>query len=470
MSEVSQPLVLDPTFWKAYEGCLMRLRILPAHYKWYKKWCKEFVVFIAPRELTDCLPKHVSEYLESLRSNPEIKDWQCAQARSALWCLFHDLLALPWANPEKGRSPSTTSCWKSPSSVSRLSSEHQATLRKLKSTLVGRQYSKRTIAAYHDWGMRFLAFYPKRRIADLDASSVKAYLTALAEDHQVAVNTQKQALNALVFLFQESEGRSLGDFSDFTRARKPIKVPVVLSREEVSALLRAISPSFALIGSLLYGAGMRLMEVTRLRIKDVDFAHGQILVRDGKGHKDRVTVLPEICREPLERQIEEARRIHAEDLGRGYGDVWLPAALGKKYPGAGTDWRWQYVFPASRISFDPESGRIRRHHLDESAIQKAVRDAALKAGLSKTVTPHTLRHSFATHLLESGYDIRTVQELLGHSDVSTTMIYTHVMNRPGLAVKSPVDAGRGGQLALAQEISCRIIQDISPPLPDRADL
>ena len=243
----------------------------------------------------------------------------------------------------------------------------------------------------------------------------------------------------MVFLFQESEDRSLGDFSDFTRAKKPIRVPVVLSREETSALLACLNSPHHLICHLLYGAGLRLLEAVRLRILDVDFAQGQILVRDGKGRKDRVTMLPEICREPLREQIAEARKLHENDLMRNYGEVWLPAALRKKYPTAGRDWRWQYVFPALRVSVDQQSGRVGRHHYDETAVQKAVRKAAGQIGLNKRVTPHTLRHSFATHLLESGYDIRTVQELLGHADVATTMIYTHVLNKPGIAVRSPVD-------------------------------
>lgn len=427
---------LNPQFWQSYENCLIKNLIKPQHLHWHVSWCHQFVKFIGSLPLDTCQPEHVSAFLDNLRDRQGVKDWQYSQARAALWYLFHDLLKISWAGGEL--TPATVVI-KVKESPPPLSENHQDTLKKLRSTLIGRQYAKRTVIAYCDWATRFLSYYPHRKIADLDTTSVKAFLTYLAEKLNVAVNTQKQALNALVFLFQEAEGRPLGDFSDFTRAKKPIKVPVVLSREEVTALLNRLEPPFSLIGGLLYGAGLRLMEATRLRIKDVDFDQGQILVRDGKGRKDRVTVLPNICREPLVAQIAEARQLHAADLLRDYGEVWLPTALSKKYPGAGRNWRWQYVFPATRVSVDPENGQIRRHHFDESAVQRAIKQAARDCELSKTVTPHTLRHSFATHLLESGSDIRTVQELLGHSDVSTTMIYTHVLNKPGLAVTSPID-------------------------------
>ncbi|ALC15775.1 integron integrase [Desulfuromonas soudanensis] len=428
----------DAVFWKTYAHFLASVNVNAKYHHFYISWCLQFIQFMQPHPITECQPQHVTAFLTNLRDNPSLKDWQYSQARSALWHLFHDLLKISWAtNKQPVRQTGTPEPHRG--APAKLSESHQTTLKHLRSTLIGRQYAKRTVATYVDWATRFLAFFPHRNIAELDALSVKAYLTYLAETHNVAVNTQKQALNALVFLFQEAFERPLGDFSDFSRARKPIKVPVVLSRGEVSALLGALNPPFLLMSNLLYGSGLRLMEVARLRIKDVDFALGQILVRDGKGRKDRVALLPEACREPLHQQIAEARRIHSGDLDRGYGKVWLPTALAKKYPGAATDWRWQYVFPASRISVDPESGEIRRHHFDESALQRAIREAACNAKLTKRVTPHTLRHSFATHLLEGGYDIRTVQELLGHSDVSTTMIYTHVLNKPGIGVRSPLD-------------------------------
>lgn len=452
MSKTVGGTALDSQFWHSYENCLINQCIKSDHIRWYVGWCRQFVRFSGSLPLSKCQPEHVSAFLDNLRDNELVKDWQCNQARVALWYLFRDHLKIAWAVQAAAATKSPADqlptdkpltdqapAGHSPDRSSGLSAVHQATLLKLRRNLIGRQYAKRTIKAYLDWATRFLGHYPYRNINDLDASSVKAYLTYLVEKHNVAVNTQKQALNALVFFFQESEERPLGDFSDFARAKKPIKVPVVLTRQEVSSLLAVLTAPFSLIGDLLYGTGMRLMEVIRLRIKDVDFAQGQILVRDGKGRKDRITVLPDRCRERLKIHIDESRSIHAADLQRDYGEVWLPGALQKKYPGAGRDWRWQYVFPASRVSVDPESNKIRRHHFDESTVQRAVREAALQIKLSKIVTPHTLRHSFATHLLEAGYDIRTVQELLGHADVSTTMIYTHVLNRPGLAVRSPID-------------------------------
>jgi len=436
MSKSAGGTSLNAQFWLKYENCQIKNRIKSEYIRWHVSWCEQFIRFLGTLPLDKCQPQHVSAFLDNLKNDPRVKNWQYSQARTALWHLLHDHLAIDWAiNRNPCMAPASPSKDQKPVP----SNDHQSILDKLRRTLIGRQYAKRTIKAYLDWAGRFLAHYPHRKLADLDAASVKSFLTYLVEEHKVGVNTQKQALNALVFLFHESEERPLGDFSDFVRARKPVKVPVVLSRDEVKALLKQLDPPTQLIGHLLYGSGLRLMEAIRLRIKDVDFANNQILVRDGKGRKDRVALLPEICRSPLQEQIKCAREIHSDDLSRGYGEVWLPMALRKKYPDAGRDWRWQYVFQASRVSVDPESGSIRRHHYDESTVQSSVKKAAQKIGLSKTVSPHTLRHSFATHLLESGYDIRTVQELLGHSDVSTTMIYTHVLNKPGLAVKSPVD-------------------------------
>jgi len=255
----------------------------------------------------------------------------------------------------------------------------------------------------------------------------------------VSASTQNQALNALCFLYQQVLEQKLGNLGEFARARRPERLPVVLSPDEARRLLEALDGSMRLIGELLYGGGLRLLEALRLRVKDVDFARLQITVRGGKGDKDRMTMLPVSVAGRLREHLAEVRRRHGTELAAGRGEVWLPEALAVKFPKAAREWAWQWVFPARQLSKDPESGRIRRHHVHENAVQKAIQAAVAKSGLAKKASCHTLRHSFATHLLENGYDIRTVQELLGHKDVSTTQIYTHVMRRPGLGVRSPLD-------------------------------
>ena len=302
-----------------------------------------------------------------------------------------------------------------------------------------KHYSLRTEQAYLDWIKRFILFHGKRHPTELGASEVEAFLTHLAVGRGVSASTQNQAKNALLFMYKEVIGAALPWHDHVERAKTPQRMPVVLTREEVAAVLERLHGVHRLIGHLLYGTGMRVMEGMRLRVKDVEFSRREILVRDGKGQKDRVAVLPDRVAAPLRRQLDEAQTLHRCDLGNGCGEVFLPDALGRKYPGASRSWGWQYVFPAPTLSRDPRSGTVRRHHLGDQAFQRAMRQAVLDAGLTKPATPHTLRHSFATHLLDAGYDIRTVQELLGHSDVSTTMIYTHVLNRGGRGVISPLD-------------------------------
>jgi integron integrase len=313
-------------------------------------------------------------------------------------------------------------------------------LEQVRNTIRMRHYSIRTEEAYLHWIKRFILFHGKRHPAEMGPAEVETFLTHLAVKGRVSASTQNQALNAIVFLYRAVLQRELGWLENIERAKKPVKRPVVFTHEEAQAILHRLEGVKWLMASLLYGAGLRLMECVRLRVKDVDFAYRQLTVRDGKGGKDRVTMLPVKLITPLRQHLIRVKALHDQDLREGFGRVYLPYALSRKYPNAETEFGWQYVFPSRKRSIDPRSGTIRRHHLDESILQRAVRQAIRGAGIYKTGNCHTFRHSFATHLLEDGYDIRTVQELLGHKDVNTTMIYTHVLNRGGRAVRSPVDS------------------------------
>lgn len=302
-----------------------------------------------------------------------------------------------------------------------------------------KHYSLRTERAYMDWIKRFILFHGKRHPETMAVAEVEAFLSHLAVAREVSASTQNQAKSALLFLYKEVLGIELPWLENVTSAKTPQRLPVVLTEDEVRRVLGKMEGALWLMVSLLYGTGMRLMECVRLRVKDVDFQRGEITVREGKGFKDRVTMLPQILLEPLKHHLERVREMHKNDLAQGYGNVYLPNALAKKYPNAAAEWGWQYVFPARGLSTDPRSGEVRRHHVDEKMIQRAMKRAVQETGIVKPATPHTLRHSFATHLLQAGYDIRTVQELLGHKDVQTTMIYTHVLNRGGQGVQSPLD-------------------------------
>lgn len=331
-------------------------------------------------------------------------------------------------------------------------------LDRLRDALRLRHYSRRTEDAYVGWVRRYILFHGKRHPLDMGADEINAFLTDLAVNGRVAASTQNQAFHAILFLYRSVLEVEPGVLDGAVRARRPKRLPVVLTRAEVRAVLDRLDGTPRMVGLLLYGSGLRLLEALRLRVKDLDFDRGELFVRDGKGQKDRVTMLPRSIHEALRVHLDEVRLLHQRDLDAGLGRVWLPDALERKYPDADRAWGWQYVFPARTLSRDPrdpdnmgtgsESSRclspsssgLRRHHLDESAVQRAVKDAVLRAGIDKPATPHTFRHAFATHLLEDGYDIRTVQELLGHADVATTMIYTHVLNRGGKGVRSPLDS------------------------------
>ena len=309
----------------------------------------------------------------------------------------------------------------------------------LRETIRAKHYSIRTEEAYVNWAVRYIKFHKYTHPAKLDHTHIQLFLNYLASGLNVAASTQNQALNAIIFMYRNVLQKPMDDLINITWSKKPKKLPVVASKDEISMILDALSGTPKLIASLLYGTGMRLIEGLRLRIKDVDFYRNQIVVRDGKGAKDRTTILPAKLVPELQYQVKTVTMLHQKDINDGYGRVYLPFALERKYPNAARETGWQYLFPAKQISVDTRTGEKRRHHLDESFLRKKIKEAGRKVKLIKNIGCHTLRHSFATHLLENGYDIRTVQELLGHKDVRTTMIYTHVLNKGGLAVRSPLD-------------------------------
>ena len=420
-----------PESWAAPFRKALSLRGRPeSRLKWYFIWARRFAAYLSGRSLHLATREDAEGFLSTLSSSPGIGAWQVEQAADALTILLGSVFGQEWARTIRIPAPPP------PPDVPLPKGDDP--VERLRYAIRCRRYSIRTEESYVFWVNRFLAFCRDGGV-EQDADAVRAFLERLVIAEQMSASTQGQALNALVFYFKHVVGAPFGDLGEFQRSKRPRKLPVVLSREEVRRLLDAVETPYRLPVALLYGGGLRLMEALRLRVKDIDLDRRQISVRDGKGQKDRVTVLPERWRERLAAHLVEVRTIHARDLELGYAGTTFWPALERKYPGAPREWAWQYVFPASRLCVDPTTGKTRRHHLHETALQRAVRYAARKADIAKPVGCHTLRHCFATHLLESGADIRTVQELLGHSDVSTTMIYTHVLNRPGLAVRSPED-------------------------------
>ncbi len=302
-----------------------------------------------------------------------------------------------------------------------------------------KRYSIRTEEAYVPWIKRFVLFHDKRHPRDMGPEEVRQFLTHLAVTHRVAASTQNQALSAILFVYKAVLQQDIGWIDEIVWAKKPKRLPVVLTREEVKAVLQHLSGQTWIMASLLYGSGLRLIECLRLRVKDVDVSYHQITVRDGKGAQDRVTMLPERLNEALQAHVRTIQQLHQRDLEDGFGRVYLPDALARKYPNASREWAWQYIFPAARRTRDPRSGMMRRHHVMPLVLQRAVKAAVRQTGMAKAASCHSFRHSFATHLLENGADIRTVQELLGHKDVKTTMIYTHVLHRGGPGTRSPMD-------------------------------
>jgi integron integrase len=303
-------------------------------------------------------------------------------------------------------------------------------------------YSIRTEKAYSEWIKRYILFHNKRHPNEMGKQEIEAFLSHLVVNRNVAPSTQNQAFNAILFLYEQVLEKSMPEDISAIRSKKPARVPTVMTPEETRRVISAMQGTHQLMAEVLYGCGLRLIECVRLRVKDIDFALNQVIVRDGKGHKDRITVLPRKFRQSIQVHLIDVRKLHEKDLQEGYGRVFLPYALARKFPGADRQWGWQYVFPSKTLSVDPRSGIRRRHHIHGSSMRKSLKAAARQAGIVKPISCHTLRHSFATDLLANGYDIRTIQDLLGHKDVSTTMVYTHVLNRGGKGVVSPLDTGQ----------------------------
>lgn len=326
-----------------------------------------------------------------------------------------------------------------PADRSTVRREPRRLLDQVRDELRTRRYSPRTEKAYCHWIARYIRFHDYRHPSEMVEPEINQFLTYLAVKEHVSASTQTQALSALLFMYRYVIGYEIGEVGSLVRAKKSERLPVVMSRDEVTTLLSELSGDHLLIASVLYGSGLRLMECLQLRVQDIDFERGEIKVRRGKGDKDRVTMLPQSLSRPLQEHLKRVKRVHEQDVRDGWGCVELPMALARKYPSAASEWGWQWVFPQATRWHNPRTGHQGRHHVHETLVQRAVKDASRRAGIAKKVTCHTLRHSFATHLLESGYDIRTIQELLGHACVSTTMIYTHVLNKGGLCVRSPID-------------------------------
>lgn len=450
-------------FWHDYRCAVLGEGVDEKSADWYVSAVDCYIKNAEGLSLKTHTVRDMEYYLASTIKKENHDEWQYAQVVDALRVLFQKIVKSDWAAgfpweqwkephlnfPAKLEIESGDKPWRPVKGKEFFRDSldgkgwqklYEKYFEKLRTEIRKRHYSIRTEQSYENWIARFLVFHGMKEPPMLSAGHVKEYLDYLANDKRISASTQNQALCALVFFWRRVLNVELGEFGDFEYAKRPQRLPVVLTRKEVESIFEHLTGTVKLMAGLLYGAGLRLMECVRLRVKDVDFEKKQIMVRDGKGEKDRVTILPDKYAEILREHLLKVRDLFEADKHAGVGDVYVWPSLERKYPNLGKEWGWQYVFPAVNYSTDPRSGKIRRHHINENGLQKHVKKAAKAAGLVKQVSCHTLRHSFATHLLESGYDIRTVQELLGHADVSTTMIYTHVLNRPGLAVKSPADS------------------------------
>lgn len=460
----NSPLTTDrnPTWpnqasgWHRYKIDLQKAKIHDSAHRWYARHVKAFLASFNGKKLSDLSAKAVELHFKQLNPNQFPFDWQHLQYIEAIEILLTRTANLTWANDISWDECklATYAITRKHATLARetdginpveprfsgeLTTPHRDSLVALSRILREKRYAIRTEESYCHWVQRFLHENQNLKLAGMQESAVEAFLSGLVLRRNVSKSTQNIALNALAFYFRNVLHKPLTDLNHHKSSRKP-KLPVVLSRPEVDRLLVHLPGTYHLMCSLMYGTGLRLLECIRLRKKDIDFHYRIINVHDGKGGKSRRVPLPDKCIEPLQAQIDQACELHNADLELGFGKVFLPDALSRKYPNAATEKAWQYIFPSGRLSTDPRTGLTRRHHQHETALQRTIKKAAADAAIHKQVSSHCLRHSFATHLLEAGYDIRTVQELLGHSDVSTTMIYTHVMNRPGMVpVKSPLD-------------------------------
>ncbi len=415
-----------------FQDFLRSRSLVPAkNTPFYAHWVSKFFAFSnRNQELGSNLK--VEKFLNQLKSQKKIADWQIKQAEEALRLYFHHFL---------NGKPAVLS----PDGSQKGALDVSKVLNNMRQALRIRHYSYRTERSYLEWAQRLMDYTSEVkkkdvRAAGIDSGDVKDFLSYLALTKRVSSSTQNQAFNALLFLFRDVLKKELGDMSKTVRAKRGQKLPVVLSPEEVQALFKHVKGLNLLILQLLYGAGLRLLELARLRVKDIDFGQNLIFVRESKGDKDRTTILPQTVKDMLKRHLDEVKKLHDKDLAGGYGEVYLPDALERKYPNASKEWGWQYVFPSSKLSVDPRSGKIRRHHITDKTIQNAVKEAVQKAGIVKHASVHTLRHSFATHLLMNGVNIREIQNLLGHKHVETTMIYTHVLRDVVSVPRSPLDS------------------------------
>lgn len=448
-------------FWDRYIQALRKQGVKPPFDRWHVRRAEQFINAHPDQRLLELGPEAVQQYLRQLGHKGNLKAWQYQQVVRAIQTLYSTVNTAwakqfdwqYWMDAAQTLEPehvSTARDAPAPTPV-RLAERvadtrlapivhaHPQLFEAFSNTVAASGLAITTEKVYLAWTCRFIAYLESKPPESASEADVQEFLSGLVTQRNVAASTQSQALNALVFFFRYVLQRPLGELQAIERAKRPKRLPVVLSHQEVKALLNQLNGVYYLVASLLYGSGLRLMEALRLRVKDVDFDRRAITVRAGKGNKDRVVPLPQATVEPLRRQLQQVKAIHDADLADGYGEASLPHALARKYRNAGKEWHWQYVFPSSRVAVDPRSGAVRRHHLHETAVQRAVKRAVRTAGIPKRASCHTLRHSFATHLLERGQDIRTVQELLGHADVSTTMIYTHVMSKGGVPAASPLD-------------------------------